>query len=109
MPFLQLPKNQVYDSRPHDGTVKRRRRCLSCDGRWSTFEVSEATYAAILELDQALAGVGKTLSTAMDAIGLARNEGLLLQQDYDLESNGHRKLRKRRTPARIAVPASPNP
>lgn len=28
----------VFDSRPHDGTIRRRRRCRGCEHRWSTIE-----------------------------------------------------------------------
>ena len=34
----------VIDSREVDNTVRRRRECLSCKHRWTTYEISEATY-----------------------------------------------------------------
>lgn len=108
-PSCNSRKNQVYDSRPHDGTIKRRRRCLSCDERWSTFEVSEATYAAIVDLDALLGEAASALAVATAAIEHARSEGSLLRHDYDLETNGHRKLRRRSSADRSAVPASLNP
>jgi transcriptional repressor NrdR len=41
-PYCRHPESCVKDSRPlDDGRVKRRRQCLSCGRRWSTFEQME--------------------------------------------------------------------
>jgi transcriptional regulator NrdR family protein len=37
-------KGRVLDSRPVNNTIKRRRECSHCKGRWSTFEVLEWDY-----------------------------------------------------------------
>lgn len=44
---------RVVDSRPLEASpeqiIRRRRVCRSCGQRWSTYEITDATYAAICE------------------------------------------------------------
>ena len=37
-------KGRVLDSRHINNTIKRRRECSHCNGRWTTFEVVEEEY-----------------------------------------------------------------
>ena len=39
----------VVDSRPRAGIVWRRRKCLECDGKYTTYEVSSDTYDSLME------------------------------------------------------------
>lgn len=50
-PFCGHPETQVVDSRvPEDGaSVRRRRRCLSCDKRFTTFETVELRMPQIVK------------------------------------------------------------
>lgn len=42
---------RVYDSRhlksPREPVMRRRRRCVECGERWTTYEITDAAYAAI--------------------------------------------------------------
>jgi len=50
-PFCQHPDTQVVDSRASDegATIRRRRRCLSCDKRFTTYERVELTMPSIIK------------------------------------------------------------
>ncbi len=50
-PFCGHPETQVVDSRvPEDGaSVRRRRRCLSCDKRFTTYETVELRMPQIVK------------------------------------------------------------
>jgi transcriptional repressor NrdR len=51
-PFCQHEDTQVVDSREaDDGAVIRRRRCLSCDKRFTTFERIELVLPALVKKD----------------------------------------------------------
>jgi transcriptional repressor NrdR len=49
-PFCQHPDTQVVDSRASDegATIRRRRRCLSCDKRFTTYERVELVMPSII-------------------------------------------------------------
>lgn len=46
--------SEVNDSRSTNGTVKRRRECKACGGRWTTYEVSEGVYRSMVKRHQTL-------------------------------------------------------
>lgn len=47
-PSCQSQNDTVADSRPQpDGTVHRRRRCLDCQHRWSTVELTADAHQAL--------------------------------------------------------------
>jgi transcriptional repressor NrdR len=49
-PFCGNPNTQVVDSRVSEGeTIRRRRRCLSCDKRFTTYERVELTLPAVVK------------------------------------------------------------
>lgn len=50
-PFCQHPDTQVIDSRASDegATIRRRRRCLSCDKRFTTYERVELAMPSIIK------------------------------------------------------------
>jgi transcriptional regulator NrdR family protein len=39
-PICNAENSKVNDSRPKEQTIKRRRKCLSCDHTWNTYELS---------------------------------------------------------------------
>lgn len=49
-PRCKAPSNRVADSRPlEEGTaIRRRRTCLKCGERWTTYERLESPYAETL-------------------------------------------------------------
>ena len=40
-PFCRFPDSKVVDSRPKDDRIKRRRECIKCGARFTTFEIVE--------------------------------------------------------------------
>ncbi len=50
-PFCQHPDTQVIDSRASDegATIRRRRRCLSCDKRFTTYERVELSMPTLIK------------------------------------------------------------
>jgi transcriptional repressor NrdR len=50
-PFCQHPDTQVIDSRASDegASIRRRRRCLSCEKRFTTYEKVELAMPAIIK------------------------------------------------------------
>jgi transcriptional regulator NrdR family protein len=39
--------SKVVDTRLRKGLIRRRRCCLKCDARWSTYEISERDLSAL--------------------------------------------------------------
>jgi transcriptional repressor NrdR len=69
-PFCGHPETQVVDSRvPEDGaSVRRRRRCLSCDKRFNTFETVELRMPQIVKEN----GMRQAFDEEKIRIGFAR-------------------------------------
>ena len=40
-PYCSFPDSKVIDSRPKDDKIKRRRECINCGARFTTFEEVE--------------------------------------------------------------------
>lgn len=40
-PYCRFPESRVIDSRPKDDSIKRRRECIKCGARFTTFELME--------------------------------------------------------------------
>ncbi len=40
-PYCRFPDSKVVDSRPKDDRIKRRRECIKCGARFTTFETVE--------------------------------------------------------------------
>lgn len=53
-PFCGYNESKVVDSRPSDEgvTIRRRRECLSCGGRFTTFEILETTPLIVVKKDK---------------------------------------------------------
>lgn len=52
-PFCSEPNTQVIDTRENEegDTVRRRRRCLACDKRFTTYERAEIAMPAVVKKD----------------------------------------------------------
>jgi len=52
-PYCAYPESKVIDSRPADGgaTIRRRRECLSCQKRFTTYEVIERMPLVVVKRD----------------------------------------------------------
>lgn len=51
-PFCGFAESKVVDSRPTEGSIRRRRECLSCGGRFTTFETFETTPFVVVKKDK---------------------------------------------------------
>lgn len=60
--------NSCIDSRPKGSTIYRRRKCLDCGNRWSTFEISFDEYNELKEMEANLAAVQKHIAVISDLI-----------------------------------------
>lgn len=56
------------DSRGRNGSIYRRRKCLICDTRWSTFEISFDEYNKLKEKEAVLAKVHEKIGDISDFI-----------------------------------------
>lgn len=53
-PFCGYTESKVIDSRPIDESerIRRRRECLKCERRFTTYEVVESTPLVVIKRDQ---------------------------------------------------------
>lgn len=47
-----IDNSKVVDSRPYKYTIRRKRKCLDCNGSWFTYEVSEDKFAYYEQRDK---------------------------------------------------------
>ena len=50
-PYCGFPESKVIDSRPNDETIRRRRECLSCAKRFTTYEFVEHMPLVVIKKD----------------------------------------------------------
>ena len=50
-PYCGFAESKVIDSRPSDDTIRRRRECLSCQKRFTTYEFVERTPIIVIKKD----------------------------------------------------------
>jgi len=50
-PFCGFPESKVMDSRPSDDAIRRRRECLSCQKRFTTYEYVETLPVVVIKKD----------------------------------------------------------
>lgn len=51
-PYCGFPESKVTDSRPTQNSIKRRRECLSCKKRFTTFEEIEHLQLIVIKKDK---------------------------------------------------------
>ena len=51
-PFCGHTETRVLDSRPHDERIRRRRECLGCGKRFTTYEVIETVPVVVVKKDK---------------------------------------------------------
>ena len=51
-PFCAAIDTKVIDSRIKEGSVRRRRTCLECDARFTTYETAELSMPRVVKRDQ---------------------------------------------------------
>jgi len=57
-PFCAYTESKVVDSRPtEEGSIRRRRECLSCGGRFTTYETVESLPIIVIKKNGRLSTV----------------------------------------------------
>ena len=62
------------DSRPYNGTIRRRRKCLNCGYRFSTFEIIEEDYRKMKDTEAELAYVLSYLEVFLEKVNERRQD-----------------------------------
>ena len=79
-PQCQATKSEVTDSRPNRAGLRRRRKCVACGHRWTTYEMTIAERAPrialpnqqlVRQLEPILAQMAATLRRAEKAVSAA--------------------------------------
>jgi transcriptional repressor NrdR len=100
-PFCQEPENKVIDSREsHEGSVIRRRReCLQCKRRFTTYERVEELTPLIVKKDgrreafdreKILAGLKKACEKR--PVSVDQLEGVITEIEQRLQENGDKEV-----------------
>lgn len=53
-PHCESPRSRVTDSRIKDSWVRRRRQCLGCKSRYTTYEIGENIIASLEKIEKFL-------------------------------------------------------
>ena len=69
-PTCRHPNCEVVDSRPSSGTIRRRRKCMRCDKRFTTYEMAAHAYCILDELET----LTKNLDSARERISVIKGD-----------------------------------
>lgn len=104
-PFCKLNQTQVIDSRTsEDGsTIRRRRRCLSCDKRFTTYERVELSMPSIIkrgggrcEYDQKKLRASMMLALRKRPVSRERVDEAVLRIEHKILALGEREVKSER-------------
>jgi len=103
-PFCDHAETQVVETRESDegGVIRRRRRCLKCDKRFTTYERVEVALPAVVKKDGARADFDPEKLRASMQLALRKRPVSMEQVDAALE----RILRKLRASGLREVPSA---
>ncbi|WP_444826217.1 NrdR family transcriptional regulator [Asticcacaulis sp. AC466] len=62
-------KSSIKDSRPHSGTIRRRRHCAKCGHTWTTYEIARSTF---LDLRRKIRDLRAKLKVQSDETGISQ-------------------------------------
>ncbi|MCW7539179.1 transcriptional regulator NrdR [Aquabacterium sp. A7-Y] len=100
-PFCGHEETQVVETRESDegDVIRRRRRCLSCDTRFTTYERAEVTMPAVVkkdgtraEFDPAKIRASMTLALRKRPVSLEQIDAALQRIEQKLRSSGVREV-----------------
>jgi len=91
-PVCASKQTTVLDSRPIDASVRRRRCCVKCDERWTTYEVSADAYNALHEVDQVLDAARTAMAGHLIELDRLRTEGRSVKTDAGIETHRTRRV-----------------
>lgn len=99
-PYCGHKESKVVDSRPADeSSIRRRRECLSCERRFTTYETVETMPVAVIKRDGTRQSFerSKVLHSMLRAcekrtVPLAKLEALADEIEQSLQSSGEREI-----------------
>ncbi len=103
-PFCQSKETQVIDSRASEEgvVIRRRRRCLDCEKRFTTFERVHLTLPTIIKRGGARTEyvreklmASMTLATRKRPVSRDRLEEAVSKIEHKMMQTGHREIRSR--------------
>jgi transcriptional repressor NrdR len=103
-PFCNFDDTKVIDSRlvADGGQVRRRRECLSCNERFTTFEVAELVMPRVIKsngsrepFDESKLRLGILRAIEKRPISIERVEAAITQIKHWLQTTGERELPSR--------------
>ena len=89
-PFCGYTESKVIDSRPAEEstTIRRRRECLACQKRFTTYEIIERLPLVVVKRD----GNGMVRACEKRPVSLATLEGIADDIEQELQSNLEREI-----------------
>ena len=100
-PFCGHEETQVVETRDSDegDVIRRRRRCMSCDTRFTTYERPEVTMPSVIkkdgsraEFDTAKLRASMMLALRKRPVSLEQVDSALLRIEQRLRSSGMREI-----------------
>lgn len=99
-PYCGYKESKVVDSRPADeSSIRRRRECLSCERRFTTYETVETVPVVVVKKDGTRQGFdrNKVLHSMLRAcekrtVPLARLELIADEIEQNIQSSGEREI-----------------
>lgn len=99
-PYCGYKESKVVDSRPAEGSsIRRRRECLSCERRFTTYETVEIMPMAVIKKDGTRQSFdrSKVLHSMLRAcekrtVPLAKLEQIAAEIEQNLQSGGEREI-----------------
>ncbi|AKJ28141.1 transcriptional regulator NrdR [Caldimonas brevitalea] len=100
-PFCGHEESQVVETRESDegDVIRRRRRCLSCDTRFTTYERAEVTMPSVVkkdgsraEFDPAKIRASMTLALRKRPVSLEQIDAAMQRIEQKLRSSGLREV-----------------
>ncbi len=99
-PYCGYKESKVVDSRPaDDGSIRRRRECLSCQRRFTTYETVEVVPVVVVKRDGTRQGFerNKVLHSMLRAcekrtVPLAKLELIADEIEQNIQSSGEHEL-----------------
>ena len=99
-PYCGYKESKVVDSRPADeSSIRRRRECLSCERRFTTYETVETMPVAVVKRDGTRQGFdrSKVLHSMLRAcekrtVPLAKLELIADEIEQNIQSSGEREI-----------------
>lgn len=98
-PECSFEDSKVIDSRPTDGKIRRRRECLSCKCRFTTYEIVENIPLMVIKKDNSLEPfnsqkiIERVLrATAKRPVSLTEIENMVYEIESEFKNNLQREV-----------------